>query len=196
MFFPDYRPRRLRQNEAFRRMIRETRLSIDDLVLPLFAVSGRNVQNPIPSMPDQYQLSIDCLVKTARQAAELGIPGVLLFGVPDKKDELATGAYARNGIVKRTIKAVKEAVPDLAVISDVCLCQYTSHGHCGVVEGRSVLNDATLDLLMRTGRRDAFVQGQHLGGTGLLQRRSRNQAHRHRDRRRPVGLLDGAGRAD
>ena len=150
MLFPDYRPRRLRQNDAFRRMIRETRLATDDLILPLFAVNGRNVQNPIPSMPDQYQLSIDRLVKTARQAAELGIPAVLLFGVPDKKDELATGAYARDGIVQRAINAVKGALPDLAVISDVCLCQYTSHGHCGVVEGQIVANDATLDLLART----------------------------------------------
>ena len=150
MLFPDYRPRRLRQNDAFRRMIRETRLATDDLILPLFAVNGRNVQNPIPSMPDQYQLSIDRLVKTARQAAELGIPAVLLFGVPDKKDELATGAYARDGIVQRAINAVKGALPDLAVISDVCLCQYTNHGHCGVVEGQMVANDATLDLLART----------------------------------------------
>ena len=150
MLFPDYRPRRLRQNDAFRRMIRETRLATDDLILPLFAVNGKNVQNPIPSLPDQYQLSIDRLVKTARQAAELGIPAVLLFGVPDKKDELATGAYARDGIVQRAINAVKGALPDLAVISDVCLCQYTSHGHCGVVEGQIVANDATLDLLART----------------------------------------------
>jgi porphobilinogen synthase len=150
MLFPDYRPRRLRQNDAFRRMIRETRLSTDDLILPLFAVNGKNVQNPIPSMPDQYQLSIDRLVKTARQAAELGIPAILLFGVPDKKDELASGAYARDGIVQRAIKAVKDALPDLAVISDVCLCQYTSHGHCGVVEGQMVANDASLDLLART----------------------------------------------
>ncbi|MGA9233884.1 MAG: porphobilinogen synthase [Desulfobacterales bacterium] len=150
MLFPDYRPRRLRQNDAFRRMIRETRLSTDDLILPLFAVNGKNVQNPIPSMPDQYQLSIDRLVETARQAAELGIPAILLFGVPDKKDELATGAYARDGIVQRAIKAVKDALPDLAVISDVCLCQYTSHGHCGVVEGQMVANDASLDLLART----------------------------------------------
>jgi porphobilinogen synthase len=150
MLFPDYRPRRLRQSDAFRRMIRETRLAVDDLILPLFAVNGKNVQNPIPSMPDQYQLSIDRLAKTAREAAELGIPAVLLFGVPDKKDELATGAYARDGIVQRAIKAVKDALPDLAVISDVCLCQYTSHGHCGVVEGQKVANDASLDLLART----------------------------------------------
>jgi len=150
MLFPDYRPRRLRQNSAFRRMIRETRLGVDDFILPLFAVKGKNVQNPIPSMPDQYQLSLDRLVNTARQAVDFGIPAVILFGVPDKKDTLATGAYASNGIVQQAIKAVKDALPDLAVISDVCLCQYTDHGHCGVVEKGRVDNDATLDLLART----------------------------------------------
>ena len=150
MLFPDYRPRRLRQNSAFRRMIRETRLSVDDFILPLFAVKGKNIQNPIPSMPDQYQLSLDRLVNTARQAVDLGIPAVILFGVPNHKDALATGAYAANGIVQQAIKAVKDALPDLAVISDVCLCQYTDHGHCGVVEKGNVDNDATLDLLART----------------------------------------------
>jgi len=150
MLFPDYRPRRLRQNSAFRRMIRETRLSVDDIILPLFAVKGKNIQNPIPSMPDQYQLSLDRLVNTARQAVDLGIPAVILFGVPNQKDALATGAYAANGIVQQAIKAVKDALPDLAVISDVCLCQYTDHGHCGVVEKGNVDNDATLDLLART----------------------------------------------
>lgn len=150
MLFPDYRPRRLRQNSAFRRMIRETRLGVDDFVLPLFAIKGKNVQNPIPSMPDQYQLSIDQLVNTTRKAVDLGIPAVILFGVPDKKDALGTSAYAANGIVQQAIKAVKDALPDLAVISDVCLCQYTDHGHCGVVEKGIVDNDATLDLLART----------------------------------------------
>jgi porphobilinogen synthase len=150
MLFPDYRPRRLRQNDAFRRMIRETRLGVDDLILPLFAVGGRNVRNPIPSMPGQHQLSVDRLVKTVREAAALGIPAVLLFGVPEKKDELATGAYAADGIVQEAIRAVKDALPDLAVISDVCLCQYTNHGHCGVVADGRVDNDASLDLLART----------------------------------------------
>ena len=150
MLFPDYRPRRLRQNSAFRRMIRETRLHVEDLILPLFAVNGKNVKNPIPSMPDHYQLSLDQLVKTARQAFEIGIPAIILFGVPEKKDELATGAYADKGIVQLGIQAIKEALPDLAVISDVCLCQYTDHGHCGVIEGANVDNDATLDLLART----------------------------------------------
>lgn len=150
MLFPDYRPRRLRQNSAFRRMIRETRLHVEDLILPLFAVNGKNIQNPIPSMPNQYQLSVDRLVGAARQAFDLGIPAIILFGVPNKKDALATGAYSEKGIVQEGIKAIKDALPDLAVISDVCLCQYTDHGHCGVIEGTSVDNDATLDLLART----------------------------------------------
>lgn len=150
MLFPDYRPRRLRQNSAFRRMIRETRLHVEDLILPLFAVNGKDVQTAIPSMPGQYQLSLDRLVITARQAYDLGIPAIILFGVPTKKDALATGAYAKKGVVQKGIMAVKDALPDLAVISDVCLCQYTDHGHCGVIEGTSVDNDATLDLLART----------------------------------------------
>jgi porphobilinogen synthase len=150
MLFPEYRPRRLRQNETMRRMIRETCLTVDDLILPLFTIGGKNVQNPIPSMPGQFQWSVDRLVDTASQAHDLGIPAVILFGIPDKKDALGTTAYARDGIVQRAIAAIKQALPDLAVISDVCLCEYTDHGHCGVVEGGVVDNDATLDLLART----------------------------------------------
>jgi porphobilinogen synthase len=150
MLFPDYRPRRMRQSEAFRRMIRETALSVDDLILPLFAIGGKKVQNPIASMPGHYQLSVDNLVQTAREAHELGIPAVLLFGVPDRKDALGTAAYAKDGIVQRATRAVKDAVPELAVITDVCLCQYTDHGHCGCVEGECIDNDASLDLIART----------------------------------------------
>jgi len=150
MLFPDYRPRRLRQSEAFRRMIRETALSVDDFILPLFAIGGKKVQNPIASMPGHYQLSVDHLVQTAREAHELGIPAVLLFGVPDRKDALGTAAYAKDGIVQRATRAVKDAVPELAVITDVCLCQYTDHGHCGCVEGECIDNDASLDLIART----------------------------------------------
>lgn len=150
MLFPDYRPRRLRQNEAFRRMVRETVLRVDDLVLPLFAIGGKNVKNPIDSMPGHFQLSVDQLIKTAKRAYELGIPAVILFGVPDKKDSLATSAYARDGVVQKGIKAIKDSIPELLVITDVCLCQFTDHGHCGIVEGGSVDNDATLDLLART----------------------------------------------
>jgi porphobilinogen synthase len=149
MFFPDYRPRRLRQNENFRRMIRETQLSVDDLILPLFAVRGKDVKNPIDAMPGQFQLSVDLLTKTAAEAFELGIPAVILFGIPAKKDSLGTEAYAQSGIVQKAIKAIKDKLPEMIVISDVCLCEYTDHGHCGVVEGRTVDNDATLDLLAR-----------------------------------------------
>jgi porphobilinogen synthase len=150
MLFPDYRPRRLRQNDAFRRMIRETKLSADDLILPLFAINGKGVKNPIDSMPGHYQLSIDNLVKAASKAHELGIPAVMLFGIPEKKDPLATGAYDKNGIVQNATRALKDKIPDLAVITDVCLCQYTDHGHCGIVEGNIIDNDASLDLLAKT----------------------------------------------
>jgi len=150
MLFPDYRPRRMRQNEAFRRMIRETRLSVDDLILPLFAIGGQKVQNPIASMPGHFQLSVDNLVKTAGEAHSLGIPAVILFGVPDRKDPLGTSAYAGDGIVQRATRALKDALPELAVITDVCLCQYTDHGHCGCVENGCIENDASLDLIART----------------------------------------------
>ena len=150
MLFPDYRPRRLRQNDAFRRMIRETTLSVDDLILPIFAISGKNIKNPISSMPGHFQLSIDNLIKTSKKAFELGIPAVMLFGIPDKKDPLATSAYAKDGIVQKAVKSLKDKLPELVVITDVCLCQYTDHGHCGIVEGDIIDNDATLDLLART----------------------------------------------
>ena len=150
MLFPDYRPRRLRQNDAFRRMIRETTLSVDDLILPIFAISGKNIKNPIPSMPGHFQLSIDNLIKTSKKAFELGIPAVMLFGIPDKKDPLATSAYAKDGIVQKAVKSLKDKLPELVVITDVCLCQYTDHGHCGIVEGDIIDNDATLDLIART----------------------------------------------
>ena len=150
MLFPEYRPRRLRQNETFRRMIRETTLSADDFILPLFAISGKGVKNPIKSMTGHYQLSIDNLIKTARQAFKLGIPAVMLFGIPDKKNSLATSAYAKDGIVQKATRALKKKMPDLVVITDVCLCQYMDHGHCGIVEGHTINNDATLDLLART----------------------------------------------
>jgi len=150
MLFPDYRPRRLRQNESLRRLIRETRLSVDDLILPLFAIGGKNVKNPIESMPGHYQLSTDNLVKTSQKAFDLGIPAIMLFGIPDNKDPLGTRAYAKDGIVQQATSALKAKIPDLVVITDVCLCQYTDHGHCGIVDGQNIDNDATLDLLART----------------------------------------------
>jgi len=150
LLFPDYRPRRLRRSDAFRRMIRETTLSPDDLILPVFAINGKNIKNPIPSMPGHYQLSPDNLAKFVKEAYEHGIPAVVLFGIPDSKDALATSAYAENGIVQKAVKVVKNKTPDIAVITDVCLCQYTDHGHCGIVEGDNIENDATLDLLAKT----------------------------------------------
>jgi porphobilinogen synthase len=150
MLFPDFRARRLRESEAFRRMIRETKLSVDDFVYPLFAVEGKGVKKPIDSMPGQFHLSCDLLTKAVKEAFDLGIPAVMLFGLPDKKDALGTRAYADDGIVQRAVKAVKDAVPEMAVITDVCLCQYTDHGHCGMVEDGRIDNDSTLDLLART----------------------------------------------
>jgi len=150
MLFPDYRPRRLRQSETLRRMIRETSLSVNDLILPLFAIDGKDVKNPIPSMPGHFQLSIDNFLKTAQKAYDLGIPAIVLFGIPEKKDALGTGAYAEDGIVQKATKAVKQKLPELVVITDVCLCQYTDHGHCGVVQDNTIDNDASLDLIART----------------------------------------------
>ena len=131
-------------------MVRETNLSVDDLVLPLFAINGKNVKNPIPSMPGQYQLSVDNLVNTVKEAHALGIPAIMLFGIPEKKDPLGTRAYAKDGIVQKAVSAIKNKVPGIAIITDVCLCQYTDHGHCGIVEKGIIENDATLDLLART----------------------------------------------
>ena len=150
MQFPEYRARRLRKNENFRRLIRETSLSVDDLVYPLFAVPGKNFKKPISSMPGQFQLSVDNIAKEAQKSRELGIPAVLLFGIPAKKDEMATGAFAKDGIVQQAVKRIKNEAPDILVITDVCLCEYTSHGHCGILEKDCVQNDATLEVLAET----------------------------------------------
>ena len=150
MYFPDYRPRRLRKNENFRRMVRETSLSVDDMVYPLFVAEGKGVKKPINSMPGNFQMSIDYLVKEVEKTKELGIPAVLLFGIPDKKDEVASGAFARDGVVQRAVRKIKEKSPDILVITDVCLCGYTSHGHCGMMEKGDVNNDTTLDVLAET----------------------------------------------
>jgi len=150
MQFPEYRARRLRKNENIRRLIRETKLSVDDLVYPLFAVTGKSVKKPITSMPGQFQLSVDYIVKEAQKAHDLGIPAVLLFGIPAKKDAMATGAFAKDGIVQQAVKKIKNDVPDILVITDVCLCEYTSHGHCGMLEKDNVQNDETLEVLAET----------------------------------------------
>jgi porphobilinogen synthase len=150
MNFPDYRPRRLRKNENFRRMIRETKLSVDDLVYPLFVVSGKDIKKPISAMPGNFQMSIDHLLKEVQKTKELGIPAVLLFGIPDKKDELASGAFIRDGIIQQAVRRIKDRVPGILVITDVCLCDYTSHGHCGMIEKGDVDNDTTLEVLAET----------------------------------------------
>jgi porphobilinogen synthase len=149
MGFPEYRPRRLRKRETLRRMVRETRLSIDNLIMPLFIVPGSQVGNPVASMPGVAQLSVDRAVDECKQVRDLGIPAVILFGIPDKKDSEGSGAYSDNGIIQRALRAIKQEVPDLVLITDVCLCEYTNHGHCGVVIDGDVDNDSTLDLLAK-----------------------------------------------
>ncbi|MCD6215243.1 MAG: porphobilinogen synthase [Candidatus Desulfofervidus sp.] len=149
MHFPQYRPRRLRRNENLRRMVRETFLRIDDLIYPMFVQPGKGIKEPISSMPDNYRFSIDELVKEIKDIYKLGIPAIILFGIPEKKDELGTEAYAKDGIIQRAIKAIKDSVPEIIVITDVCLCEYTSHGHCGVIKNNEVDNDATLELLAK-----------------------------------------------
>jgi len=150
MPFPVYRPRRLRESPLLRSMVRETSLRIDDFVYPLFAVHGRGVREPISSMPGQFRLSIDELLKECKDAASMGIPAVLLFGLPRDKDPRGTEAYAEDGIIQQAVRAVKDTIPDLLVITDVCLCEYTSHGHCGVVEDGRIKNDPTLEMIART----------------------------------------------
>lgn len=168
MLFPDSRPRRLRQNDAFRRMVRETTLTVDDVILPLFAIKGKGVKNSIHSMPGHYQLSVDNLVKTAKKAYGLGIPAVMLFGIPEKKDPLGTSAYAKDSIVQKATRTLKDKLPDLVVITDVCLCQYTDHGHCGIVDGQIIDNDATLDLLAKTALSQALAGADMVAPSDMM----------------------------
>jgi porphobilinogen synthase len=150
MPYPLYRPRRLRELPLLRKMVRETTLRTADLIYPLFTLHGRGVREPITSMPGQSRLSIDELLKECKDAASMGIPGVLLFGIPQEKDARGSEAYAEDGIIQQAVRAVKETIPDLLVITDVCLCEYTSHGHCGVVEDGRIKNDPSLELIART----------------------------------------------
>jgi porphobilinogen synthase len=149
MNFPITRPRRLRQNENFRRLIRETKLSVDDLIMPLFIVPGARVTNPISSMPGIAQLSVDRAVDECKAIRDLGIPGVILFGIPDHKDAVGSDAYNDNGIIQKALRAIKEQVPGLLLMTDVCFCEYTDHGHCGIIKGQDVDNDATLEILVK-----------------------------------------------
>jgi porphobilinogen synthase len=147
MDFPNTRLRRLRSTPLLRRLVRESELAASDLIYPLFVCHGRNVRKEVRSMPGVFQFSVDRLVKEAREASRLGIPAVILFGIPKKKDAKGSEAYSKTGIVQQAVKAIKDKVSDLIVITDVCLCEYTNHGHCGVVKDRKVLNDPTLELL-------------------------------------------------
>jgi len=147
MQFPEYRPRRLRKNELFRRLVRETTVTVDDLVAPLFICPGRGVRRSVSSMPGVFQLSIDQAVKEVESLKNLDIPAVILFGVPEGKDESASGAFAHEGIIQRAIREIKKKVPEIIVITDVCLCEYTSHGHCGLLRKNEVDNDLTLEVL-------------------------------------------------
>ncbi|HEV2495895.1 MAG TPA: porphobilinogen synthase [Terriglobia bacterium] len=150
MAFPIQRPRRLRRNEALRDMVRETRLSVRSLVYPLFVCPGSQAKEEIHSMPGNYRWSVDLLVEEAKSAQDLGIPAVILFGIPESKDEVGSGAYHPEGIVQQAVRALRRALPGLLVICDVCLDEYTSHGHCGLVRDGEIDNDSTLELLAKT----------------------------------------------
>ncbi|PLX83776.1 MAG: porphobilinogen synthase [Desulfuromonas sp.] len=147
MFFSEYRARRMRRNATIRRMVRETHLRVDDLIYPMFSAFGKGIKKEISSMPGIYQQSIEHIVAEAKEVHELGIPAVILFGIPEHKDPLGQDAYSETGIIQQTIRAIKAEVPELQVITDVCMCEYTDHGHCGVIKDGDVDNDATLQLL-------------------------------------------------
>ena len=147
--YPTKRLRRLRHNPLIRDMVRETELSKNDLIYPLFVMTGEKIKNEVKSMPGVYQFSVDTLVEECKEVASLGIPAVILFGIPKKKDEKGSGAYDSHGIIQRAVKAIKAGVKNLIVITDVCLCEYTSHGHCGLLKGEEILNDETVELLAR-----------------------------------------------
>ena len=149
MFYPSYRARRVRANETIRRMVRETTLTPDDLIYPMFVTHGKGVKKEISSMPGNYQQSVENIVKDCKEVKSLGIPAVLLFGIPKKKDAKGSEAYDDQGIVQQAVRAIKDKVPGLMVITDVCLCEYTDHGHCGIVKGGEILNDPTVDLLCK-----------------------------------------------
>lgn len=143
------RPRRLRASEAIRRMVRENQVSVDDLVYPMFVMVGQKTKVEVPSMPGVFQYSLDEFTIALQEVVELGIPAILLFGLPESKDSVGSGAYHEQGIIQEAVRLAKKTYPDLYVITDVCLCEYTDHGHCGIVEGGQILNDPTLDLLAR-----------------------------------------------
>jgi porphobilinogen synthase len=168
MQFPDYRPRRTRKNPAIRRLVRETRLSTDHFIYPMFVVPGQGVKKEIPSMPGQFNLSSDRAVELAKEAHALGIPAVLLFGVPERKDAVGSEAWDDDGVVQKTIRRLKKEVPSLLVAADACFCEYTDHGHCGVLLDGRLDNDASLENLARTAVSYAKAGADIVAPSGML----------------------------
>ncbi len=191
MSFPSIRPRRLRRNETMRNLVRETRVGVDDLVMPLFVRPGANTRIPISSMQGCFQLSIDEAVKEAREAVSLGVPAVLLFGIPQRKDARGSDAYAADGIIQRAVREIKEKAPGVLVITDVCLCEYTDHGHCGVLNrnardmasGDAVDNDATLELLAKAALAQVEAGSDMVAPSAMMDGQVRSIR----------GVLDGSG---
>ena len=163
-----HRPRRLRRSAAISSLVREARLSRDDFVLPLFVCAGKSVRREVSSMPGVFNLSVDEVTEEASSAFDKGVRSVILFGLPEAKDELASGAYAEDGVVQEAIRAIRAAVPELVVIADTCLCEYTSHGHCGVVRGGEVLNDESLELIARTALSQAEAGADIVGPSAMM----------------------------
>lgn len=168
MYTPYYRPRRLRQNENIRRMVRETNLSVDDFIMPLFVVEGQDVKNPISSMPGNHQLSIDLLIPEIREIYKVGIPAIMLFGIPATKDPMGSDAMNDEGIIQRAVKAIKDSIPDMYVITDVCFCEYTDHGHCGAIKNGDVDNDTTLEMLGRQAVSHAKAGTDMVAPSGMM----------------------------
>ncbi len=171
--YPVSRPRRLRQSPALRRLVAETQLSVSQMVLPLFVRQGKKLRHPVAAMPGVFQMSPDEILREATAAYALGVPAVLLFGIPDKKDAQASGAYAAKGIVQQTVRLLKKELPELLVITDVCLCEYMAHGHCGVVQGGKILNDPSLALLARTAASHAEAGADMVAPSDMMDGRVR-----------------------
>jgi porphobilinogen synthase len=168
MSFPTVRPRRLRTTPVLRQMVRETILAPDDFIYPMFVIHGQGIRREIKSMPGVYQLSVDQAVLEAREAAELGIPSIMLFGIPAVKDAVGSENFSDEGIVQQAVRAIKNALSELIVIADVCMCEYTDHGHCGIVEGDEIVNDATLEILQKAAVSYARAGADVVAPSGMM----------------------------
>ena len=162
------RPRRLRTSATLREMVRETTLSPKDFIYPLFVKPGHGKKDSIPSMPGQYQFSVDTIVQEAKEVWDLGIPSVILFGIPDRKDAVGSRSYAEDGVVQMAVAGIKAKVPDMVVITDVCLCEYTDHGHCGIIKNGKVDNDSTLEILARQSLSHAYAGADFVGPSDMM----------------------------